>query len=148
MSAATPPPSWQPLHLGQGVTTRTHSHFLFRAPFLPLLSSFNPNSFPEGTWDENYFFGNFARSTTALKVRDVYCTDACNCCAQLYCFDPNGCNSTTVSLAFVAPASTSTACGGTNVGIGANDFSALSSCSGLGKGYTHPFPWPTPMATA
>ena len=98
---------------------------------------FDPYSF-KGSW---VFQDNFDRYGTELKALNLACTDSSNCCAQLYCFDGSGCSGATVSLAFVAPPSTSTACGSTNKALAA--FGTLQpltkGCVGLSNTSTQSF---------
>ena len=96
---------------------------------------FNPSSFPDGTWT----LSNSDRNYIDMDVANLACTDASSCCAQLFCHDSLGCSGATVSLAFVAPPTTSTICGGTNVGISATNGYYTSSCLNLRKGSTQSF---------
>ena len=70
------------------------------------------------------------------------CTDPIYCCVQVVCYESSGCSSATLSIAFVAPSpTTSSTCGGTNVGIPAlSSGSYLTrSCSGLASDITQSF---------
>ena len=102
---------------------------------------FDPQKFVASTWiiGYNYFPRQDLSGTlgTILWGENVACTDNNYCCAQLYCNDIRGCSGATVSLAYVAPPSTT--CGGNNVGIEATfDFTTLS-CLNLPKGSVQSF---------
>lgn len=84
---------------------------------------------------------------TELWAANNACIDDYNCCVQLVCLSTRyDCNDVTVSLAFVAPPSTPTACGGVSVAMAAlpdTEFRTLSCAKPRGSLQTFTLQNPT-----
>ena len=111
----------------------------------PCPPRFNPNYW---SWTSKVSFdeGGTGKGTELWAANNV-CIDDSNCCVQLVCLSSRSdCNDVTVSLAFVAPPSTPTACGGTSVAMAAlpdAEFRTLSCAKPRGSLQTFSLQNPT-----
>ena len=107
----------------------------------PPQASFNPNSYPAGTWTSANYATTFA-GVSVLSVRNLQCTSSVNCCVRVWCNTGGStCTGLTAAAAYVLPPVPGQACGASSQGLQAVDAGTtlMRGCSGTSSGVTQSF---------